>query len=171
MATAEQVRLDDGRSVAIRPILPADLDPLRRFFESLTPATRRLRFHLPTKEVTQSLLHAFTAVDHRSHVALVADAGAGAQRPASLIAEARYVRCADSDAAEVAFVVAEGWRRVGLGTSLARRLIRSARQAGVRHLFGDALVDNGEALGFLRSLGARVTTAHDGRTVRLGLDL
>ena len=171
MATAERVRLDDGRNVAIRPILAADLDPLRRFFESLTPATRRLRFHLPTKELPQSLLQAFTAVDHRSHVALVADDGAGLRRAASLIAEARYVRCADSDSAEVAFVVAEGWRRVGLGTWLARRLIRRARRAGLRHLFGDALADNGEALGFLRSLGARVTARHDALTVRLGLDL
>ena len=164
MATAERVRLDDGRSVAIRPILAADQDPLKRFFESLTPATRRLRFHLPTKELPPSLLHAFTAIDHRSHVAFVADAGASPLQPASLIAEARYVRCADSDSAEVAFVVAEGWRRVGLGTWLARRLIGCARLAGLRHLFG-------EALGFLRSLGARVTARHDAQTVRLGLDL
>jgi len=165
------IRLDDGSSVAIRSIRAADLDPLRAFFGSLTPATRRLRFHVSVKELPESLLQDFTSVDHRCHAAFVAEVRDAAQRKAALVGEARYVRQAGTDAAEVAFVVAEAWRRLGLGTSLARRLIRRARLAGLRRLFGDVLADNEQALRFLRSLGAQAIAAHDAGTVRLCLDL
>jgi GNAT superfamily N-acetyltransferase len=165
------IRLGDGSSVAIRPIRAADLDPLRAFFGSLTPATRRLRFHVSVKELPESLLQDFTSVDHRSHAAFVAESHEGARRATALVAEARYVRQAGTDAAEVAFVVAEGWRRLGLGTSLAHRLIRRARLAGVRRLFGDVLADNEQALRFLCSLGAQAIRAQDAGTVRLWLEL
>ena len=167
------VRLHDGRSVAIRPILPTDLHALGAFFESLAPATRRLRFHVSLNRLPESLLRAFTTIDHRAHVAFVAEVrGPVPGRPGRLVAEARYVRCPDSDSAELALVVAEEWRRVGLGTSLARALMRRARLSGLRRLFGDALWDNEEILGFMRSLGAKPMAAADNaETVRLCLRL
>lgn len=165
------VRLNDGRGVAIRAIGPSDLEPLKAFFEALTPAARRLRFHLSLVELPAYLLHAFTAIDHRSHVAFVAEPVAAAGQSVPLVAEARYVRHADADSAELALAVADGWRRVGLGTFLARRLMRRARLAGVRQLFGDALPDNREVLGFLRSLGARTVPADSVETLRLSVDL
>jgi acetyltransferase len=166
------IQLEDARNVAIRSILPTDRDALKTFFESLTRATRRLRFHLPVEELPESLLHAFTAVDQRNHVALVAEAGATAGRPAAFVAEARYVRGAGSDSAEFALVVADGWRRVGLGTSLMRNLVRRARLAGLRRLCGDALRDNEQILTFMRSLGARtIAEAQGAETLRLCLDL
>jgi acetyltransferase len=165
------LRLSDGRGVAIRSIRPSDREPLKAFFEALSPAARRLRFHLSLQELPASLLHAFTSIDHRSHVAFVAEPLGAIAAPAPLVAEARYVRDADGDAAELALAVADGWRRVGLGTFLARRLMRRARLAGVRQLFGDALPDNHESLGFLRSLGARTVAADSVETVRLSVDL
>ncbi len=167
------VRLGDGRSVGIRSIRPSDLEPLSAFFESLTPAARRRRFHLSLRQVPASLLRSFTAIDHRSHVAFVAEPlVVTAGQPAPLVAEARYVRTADSPSAELALVVADGWRRAGLGTSLAQTLMRRARLAGLRQLFGDALPDNLEILGLLLSLGARAVPREESLdTVRLCLDL
>jgi RimJ/RimL family protein N-acetyltransferase len=167
------MRLDDGRSVTIRPILPTDRNALKAFFESLTPATRRLRFLLPLRELPESLLRELTAVDQRSHVALVAVAEAGPARPpGEVVAEARYVRCAQADCAELAIVVAEGWRRHGLGSFLVRRLMRQGRLAGLRRLIGDALPDNQAIAALVRSLGGRaLARAEDGDTVRLHLHL
>lgn len=166
------MRLDDGRNVTIRPIGPADRNALKTFFESLTPATRRLRFLLPLKELSESLLSELTAVDQRSHVALVAVAAGGpAQRRGEVVAEARYVRSAQSDAAEFAIVVAEGWRGVGLGSFLLRKLMRRGRSAGLRRLFGDALPDNRGIAGLMRSLGGRATDGDQVDTVHLHLSL
>jgi acetyltransferase len=166
------LRLNDGRSVVIRPILPTDLNALRTFYAALSPRTRALRFHVPMKQLPEDLLRQFTAVDNCAHVAFVAeDLGAAIDRPNALVAEARYVRHADSDSAEFALVVADGWRRASLGTSLVRALLRNARFAGVSRLCGDVLTINKATRGFLDSLGARlVSGAGDAETVRLCLE-
>jgi len=60
----------------------------------------------------------------------------------TLVAEARYIRSGDSGSAEFALVVADNWRRIGLGSTLTRILAQRARIAGVLRLYGDVLEDN-----------------------------
>jgi drug/metabolite transporter (DMT)-like permease/RimJ/RimL family protein N-acetyltransferase len=165
---ATRMRLRDGREVLIRPIGPADLDALKRFFVALSPATSRLRFHASIKEVPERLLRELTKPDQRQHVGFIAEAdGRAADETPRLVAEARFVRCPDSDAAEFAVVVADDWRRVGLGSSLTQTLLHHARLTGVRRLCGDALADNEAFQRFMRSLGAsRPGRLERGGTVR-----
>jgi acetyltransferase len=157
--------------VRIRPIGPTDLDALKRFFLALSPATRRLRFHASMKEVPEQLLRQFAEPDQQQHVGLIAEAQASASEQAPLlVAEARFVRSPGSDGAEFALVVAEGWRRVGLGSSLMRTLLDHAGVGGVRRLCGDALADNEATRRFLRSLGAwRSGSIERHETIRLCL--
>jgi acetyltransferase len=162
-----------SRHVTIRPILPTDLDALGTFFAALSDATRRLRFHSSINELPEHVLRKFTMVDHRAHVALIAEIhDAAVDQPTTLVAEARYIRSADSESAEFALVVADNWRRIGLGTSLTRNLARHARLAGVRRLCGDVLEDNKAMRGFAHSLGARLSRAIGcAHTVRLSLEV
>jgi acetyltransferase len=165
---AECLRLQDGRGVKIRPILAADLDDLRVFFAALTPATRRLRFHVQAREVSADVLVKFSLVDQSNHVAFVAEP-CGSTHP-GLIGEARYIRSPQTECAELALVVAEAWRQVGLGSALTRALLKSARAGGVRRLCGDALTENTAILRLLRSFGARRVPTPDLEIVRLCLE-
>jgi acetyltransferase len=158
---ASRVQLNGARHVAIRAIFPSDLDALRTFFAALTRATRRLRFHSPINELSEHVLRKLTMVDHRA-----------VDQPTTLVAEARYIRGADPDSAEFALVVAEQWRRIGLGTSLTRILAQHARFAGVRRLCGDVLEDNKAMRAFAHSLGARLSRGIGcDQTVRLSLEV
>jgi acetyltransferase len=123
------------------------------------------------KEVPERLLRQLTKLDQREHVGFIAEAnGRAADEGPLLVAEARYVRCPGSDAAEFALVVADGWRRVGLGSSLAQTLLQHARVTGLERLCGDALEDNEAIRRFLRSLGAYPSGGIDRTgTVRLCL--
>jgi GNAT superfamily N-acetyltransferase len=157
--------------VRIRPICRADLHALRGFFEALSPETLRLRFLIPLREVPESTLREFTLTGDGTHVVLVAETqSAAADDITDLIAEARYIRVGDSDSAELALVVADGWRRAGLGTLLMRGLLERARRAGVRRLCGDALAENTAIHGLMRWFGARVTPHLGSNTVQLCLD-
>jgi acetyltransferase len=166
-------KLNDARHVTIRPILPSDLDALRTFFATLSRATRRLRFHSSINELPEHVLRKFTMVDHRVHVAFIAEIRDSAvDQPTTLVAEARYIRYTDSESAEFALVVAEHWRRIGLGTSLTRFLAQHARFMGVRRLCGDVLEDNKAMRGFAHSLGARLSRGIGSvQTVRLSLEV
>src|SRR5215831_7805973 len=153
-AVRARTRLRDGREVLIRPIGPADRSALKQFFAALSPATSRLRFHGSIKEMPERLLREFTKPDQREHVGFIAEADRRtADGSPLLVAEARYVRCPGSNAAEFALVVADGWRRVGLGSSLTQTLLHHAHRAGVQRLCGDALVDNEAMRRFMGSLG------------------
>jgi len=158
MQVQTRVQLRDARVLTIRPILPSDLDALRAFFTALSRATLRLRFHSSVNELPEHLLHDLTAVNHRAHVAFVAELCASpVERSARLVGEARFVRSADSESAEFALTVADSWRRIGLGTLLTRTLAQHARFSGVRRLCGDILEDNKAMRGLARSLGARLS--------------
>ena len=164
-----RVQLNDARLVTIRPILPSDLEALRTFFATLSRATRRLRFHSSINELPEHLLRGFL-VNHRAHVAFVAEIHDGpVERPATLVAEARFIRNADSESAEFALVVADNWRRIGLGTTLTRILAQRARFSGVRRLWGDVLEDNKAMRGLAHSLGARLSRGMG--CVRLSLEV
>jgi acetyltransferase len=168
-----RVQLNDERLVTIRSILPSDLDAVRAFFSALPRATLRLRFHSSINELSEHLLHQFTMVNHRGHVAFVAETHDGAADQATtIVAEARYVRKADSDSAEFALVVADNWRRIGLGTTLTRILAQCARFAGVLRLCGDILEDNKAMRGLAHSLGARLSRETGSvQTVRLSMEV
>jgi acetyltransferase len=165
-----RVQLKDARLVTIRPILPSDLDGLRAFFAALSRGTRRLRFHSPISELPEHILREFTTVNHLAHVAFVAEIHDGAvDQRKTLVAEARYIRSGNSESAEFALVVADNWRRIGLGTTLTRILAQRARIAGVLRLYGDVLEDNKGMRGLAQSLGARLSRGIGCLQVRLSL--
>jgi acetyltransferase len=167
------VWLENGRLVTVRPIVRTDLDALRFFFAGLTPASLRLRFHVGLKELPEHLLHKFMAIDDGRQVAFVAEARESpTNQTGKLVAEARYARYADLDSAEFALVVAEDWRRSGLGKSLVKTLMRHARLAGVRRLCADVLWENEPVHRLMRSLGARYVSGTAGSgTVQMCFDL
>jgi acetyltransferase len=163
-----RVQLNDARLVTIRPILPSDLDALRRFFAALSRATLRFRFHSSISELPEHLLRDFIA-GHPAHSAFVAEINDGPVEQPILVAEARFIPKADSESAEFALVVADNWRRIGLGTTLTRILAQRARFSGVRRLWGDVLEDNKAMRGLAHSLGARLSRGMG--CVRLSLEV
>jgi GNAT superfamily N-acetyltransferase len=78
----------------------------------------------------------FTQVDYRDRLALVAEIDD------QLAAVARYDRRPGTDRAEVAFVVADAYQQLGLGTFLLERLAAAARDRGVAVFEAETLVRN-----------------------------
>jgi hypothetical protein len=91
------VRLSDGRTVLVRPIIPADRGPLAYAIRTADPDTVHRRFLGSPPRITPQLLTYLCTVDYRHRFALVAiDPATGAG-----IAVARYETTADG-IAEVA---------------------------------------------------------------------
>jgi acetyltransferase len=152
----DRVVLVDGRAVMVRPILPQDAQAEQDFVASLSPSTRRRRFHLAVNALPESLLRDFTEIDYRSHLALVAEAPGDDEDEPILVADARYVVREDAVTADFAVVVADPWQGIGLGQELMRRLARHARRHGITHLCGDVQAGNESMLALTRKLGGSV---------------
>ena len=165
----ERFRLRNGEQVLIRPVRPSDADAEQVFVRSLSPTSRLLRFHLGIRELAPETLRAFTNVDERRHVAVVAQQGGPGGR---IVADARYVRDdGDDTSAEFAIAVADEWQGRGLGRHLMRRLLDHAAAHGVRRMWGHVLYENPRMLAMVREAGGRFVHAGDATLTRAVFDL
>jgi hypothetical protein len=151
----DEVRLRDGRSVLVRPVLPPDASMHRAFVQSMSPATRRNRFHAAVADLPDPVLRYLTEVDHVDHLALVGEVEEATG--ARLVAEARWVRREDEpDTADFAIAIADDCQLSGLGNALLDMLQRSAAARGIDRLCGHVLRNNVRMSGWLEARGWRI---------------
>lgn len=156
-----------GRQVTLRPIGPGDREIEDAFVRELSPTSRYLRFHSGLRQLTPAMLERFTHPNYPDDMALIAtiDSSAGVRQ----IGVARYIRNAESDAAEVAVAVADDWQGRGVGRALLLALRDIARDAGIRRFEMVVLPENRRMLELARSLGFRVLPrSDDPRSIELG---
>jgi len=159
--------LADGARLRVRPIVPADREPLADAFDRLSDRSRRQRFLAPKPRLSARELDYLTDVDHVTHEALVAiDETSG-----EIVGVGRYATGgAVGPAADMALVVVDAWQRRGIGHALALRLVERARANGIRRLTGTALADNRRVRSLLDRLGFRVRSVSAG-VVEVELDV
>jgi acetyltransferase len=148
----DEVRLRDGRGVLVRPVLPPDASMHRAFVQSMSPTTRRYRFHAGVADLPDPVLRYLTEVDYVDHMALVGEvrADSGPRQ----VAEARWVRRGDEPrTADFAIAVADDCQQGGLGHSLLDMLVRSATARGIDRLCGAVLRNNVRMSGWLETRG------------------
>jgi RimJ/RimL family protein N-acetyltransferase len=166
----EHIRLSNGREVIVRPIRPADADPLRQGFPLLEPDEIRQRFLHAVSELTPDMADKLARPDAKREFALVA---AEPLPPGEALVGA-VARAAISDSgreAEFAILVSHYIAGMGLGRHLMRRLVRWAKGRKLERLWGDVLEHNQPMLALAQSLGFRREPTNEPGLVRVVLDL
>lgn len=139
--------LKDGRTVHIRPIMPADGEKVWQLWLRLSPETIRLRF-LGSRRLSREEIPYYTHLDMRDRFALVAEIGE------RIVGVSRFDRLpAHPDTAEFAVLVEDAEQGRGIGTALMRALVPAAEDLGITRFEGDVLRDNEKMLHVLRSAG------------------
>lgn len=159
------VALRDGVRVGIRPMHADDAEALVRFHRRLSLETVRSRFFSVHPELSPREVERFTHVDHDAREAIVALVNG------ELIAVARYERLPATDAAEVAFVVADAWQGRGLGSALFQVLADRARSAGIRRFTAETLVGNRRMLAVFGLAGLPMRFRATQGTIEVAIDL
>jgi GNAT superfamily N-acetyltransferase len=147
----------------IRSIRPSDAAGLRGFHARLSDDTIRNRFFGPHAILPAAEVRRFTSVSPEREVALVATIGE------DIVGVGRFIRLGGGDAAEVAFVIQDGYQGRGLGTALLTRLAGIARADGIHRFVADTFVTNRPMLDvFMHTPAVAVTdTRRDGSVVHL----
>lgn len=151
------VVLRDGSVAHVRPIVPADTDPIHRFHERQSSESVYLRFFAPIKRISDRDMARFTHVDYVARVALVAEVGG------DIIGIARYDRLTGptGSTAEVAFNIADSYQGRGVGSVLLEHLAAIASEHGVRKFVADVLPQNHKMIGVFEDAGFEVTHQYD----------
>jgi GNAT superfamily N-acetyltransferase len=161
----DRVSLADGSSLEVRPIVPADADPLVALHGRLSADTIYRRYFGVRPHLSPVDVDRFTRVDGRARFALVA------MRGSDLVAVARYEGRPGEPGAELAVVVDDALQHRGVGRLMLARLVDVAREAGLREMVADVLWGNAAMLNLLRTLGLPLHSETDGETVTVTLDL
>lgn len=148
---AERVRLHDGRTVLIRPLVPEDRTALSTMYEGLSDESRHRRFMAVHPHLGEQELDYLTQIDHHDHEALVAFADEGG-RPGPMVGVVRYVRTTDGEA-EPAMLIDDRWQGVGLCGEMLERLVARAWAESIRRFRAPVLAYNEAALRSLDRLG------------------
>jgi len=138
--------------VFLRRVRLEDAQTMRHFLLELSVPSRRNRFHGGVSAASAKLVDDLVTADGTQHAAWVACIwGANGEE---IVGEATW--CIVDPArgsAELALSVLDGWQGSGVASRLMRTLIAGAREAGVRHLYGDVLDVNKRMLAFMKKHG------------------
>jgi GNAT superfamily N-acetyltransferase len=161
-----EYELDDGRMVLIRDVRPSDRERVRRAYLTAGESTIYQRFFSIRPALSEAELDHLTQVDQYHHVAWGAVDLSNDEQPG--VGIARFVRDEDnSQKAEIALAVADGWQGAGLGRVLLAVLYLLAREKNVTTLWGVTLFENHTLANWFRNLGATVTDEADYHEVSL----
>ncbi|HLU70792.1 MAG TPA: GNAT family N-acetyltransferase, partial [Nonomuraea sp.] len=147
------VKLADGAEVVIRPLTPVYREAVRDLHDRCSPESRRFRYFTPLPSLPPRAFERLC--DRRRGLSLVAG------NDGQVVALASLVFTADPGIAEVALLVEDRWQGRGLGSILARTLVREARDLGYAEVRTSMLADNVRMRRLLVSLGATLTYTDD----------
>jgi acetyltransferase len=139
------------QTTRIRPIGPADIDGLERFYAELSAEERRTRFLQVGARLSDAQAVSFCSPDHahRDGFVAVVTEGRGHERIVGHL-------CLEPDGlatAEVAVAVAGEFQGYGVGRRLLAAGMAWAQHQGIRWLTATMYVDNAPIQRLLRGLG------------------
>ncbi len=146
----EEITLSDGTPVLIRPIRPDDAPRLQAGFQRLTAQSIYLRFLETFKQLSDKQAREFANLDYLERMALVAETVENGEEV--LIGVARYslVGPARPGLAEIAIVVVDDYQNRGVGSALLKRIVRYAREHGVKGFLGTIHHSNTRIMRFIQ---------------------
>ena len=145
------VVLDDGGTIHLRSVEPADAPALVALHGRFSERTRYLRYFGAYPRIPARDLQRFANVDHRDREAFVA------LLAGDIVAVGRYERLTpDSSAAEVAFVVEDAHQGRGIAPVLLDQLTTVAREVGIERFVAEVMPGNSAMLHVFAEAGHRV---------------
>ncbi|MGB9959632.1 MAG: acetate--CoA ligase alpha subunit [Candidatus Bathyarchaeales archaeon] len=161
-------KLRDGRTVLLRPIKPEDEPLWLEMFQNFSEESIRYRFFQIIKDTPHEVRVRYCNIDYDREIAIVAELNEEGRR--RILGVARVSLEPDKKRGEIAFIVADPWQGLGLGTKMVDYVIEIARDMGVETLYAIMLPDNRQAINLTKKMGFTLQYQEDG-TVKGVLNL
>ncbi|MEM2147066.1 MAG: GNAT family N-acetyltransferase [Candidatus Bathyarchaeia archaeon] len=147
-------RLRDGRTVMLRPIKPEDEPLWLEMFQNFSEESIRFRFFQIIKDTPHEVRVRYCNIDYDREIAIVAELNEGDRR--KILGVVRISLEPDRKSGEIAFIVADPWQGLGLGTKMVDYAIEIAADMGVEMLYAIMLKDNHRAIELTKKMGFKL---------------
>jgi RimJ/RimL family protein N-acetyltransferase len=167
----QPIRLRDGRPALIRASRADDLGRLERAFARLDREAVYRRFFSHRRALPEAVGKDIANDDFGRRADLLVTIGEGDDE--LVIGSGVYVvdPRANPTNAEVAFIVAAGFRGQGLASALLAALVGIARRHGIRRFTAEVLAHNAPMLAVFTRCGLPMTRHSESGIVTLGFEL
>jgi len=161
-------KLRDGRTVLLRPIKPEDEPLWLEMFQNFSEESIRYRFFQIIKDTPHEVRVRYCNIDYDREIAIVAELNEEGNR--RILGVVRVSLEPDRKTGEIAFIIADPWQGLGLGTKMVDYTIEVCKDMGIETIYAIMLPDNQRAINLTKKMGFTLKYQEEG-TVKGVLNL
>ena len=161
------VRLRDGRSILLRPIKPEDESLWLKMFQNFSEESIRYRFFHIIKDTPHEMRARYCNIDYAREMGIVAELEEKGQR--QILGVVRLIIEQGGKTGEIAFIVADPWQGLGLGSKMLDHMIEICKDKGLHNVYALTLPDNYRAIRLLKQRGFTIQYRNDEAKATLNL--
>jgi acetyltransferase len=150
----------DGRTVLLRPIKPEDEPLWADMFKNFSEESIRFRFFQILKDTPHETRIRYTNIDYDREIAIVPELSEGGKR--KILGVVRVGLEPDRKSGEIAFIVADPWQGLGLGTKMVDYALEICKDMYVETVYAIMLPENLRAIDLMRKMGFAITYSGNG---------
>jgi acetyltransferase len=154
--------------VILRPIKPEDEPLWLEMFQNFSEESIRFRFFQILKDTPHETRVRYCNIDYDREIAVVAELTEEGRK--RILGVVRASIEPDGKTAEIAFIIADPWQGLGLGTKMVDYVLEICRDMKLETIFAIMLADNQRAISLMKKMGFDVKYMEDG-TVKGTLNL
>ena len=143
-------KLRDGRKVFLRPIKPEDELLWLEMFRSFSEQSIWRRFFNIIKDTPHEVRVRYCNIDYDREIAIVAELQEGERK---ILGVVRLIIEPNRKSGEIAFIVADPWQGLGLGTKMVEYMIEICRDKNLKMVYALTLPNNYKAIRLLKKMG------------------
>jgi acetyltransferase len=159
-------RLRDGRSVLLRPIKPEDEPLWLEMFQNFSEQSIRYRFFQIIKDTPHEVRVRYSNIDYDREIGIVAELK---EEQRKILGVVRLIIEPDGKKGEIAFIVADPWQGLGLGTKMVDHMIEVCKDKKLETVYALMLPDNYRAISLLKKMGFTIERSQDVTKATLNL--
>jgi len=161
-------KLRDGRTVVLRPIKPEDELLWLEMFQNFSEESIRYRFFQILKDTPHETRIRYCNIDYDREIAIVPELTEGGRK--KILGVARVSIEPDGKKGEIAFIIADPWQGLGLGTKIVDYALEICKDMKIETVYAIILPDNYRAIDLMKKMGFEIKYTAD-NTVEATLDL
>ncbi len=161
------VRLADGRNVLLRLIKPEDEALWLEMFQNFSEESVRYRFFHIIKDTPPEMRARYCNIDYTREIGIVAELKA--EERSKILGVVRLIIEQDGKKGEVAFIVADPWQGLGLGSEMVDHMIEICKDREIETVYALMLPNNHKAIRLLKKRGFTIQYRNDEAKATLNL--
>jgi len=152
-------KLWDGTEVILRSIKPEDEKLWLEMFRNFSEESVWNRFFNVIKDTPHEVRVRYCDIDYDCELAIIAELQEDERKMLGVV---RFTFDSDRKKGELAFIIADPWQGLGLGTRMLEHVINSCRDKKVEIIYSFMLPNNYGGIRFLKKMGFTIEYLSDG---------